>query len=108
MAEVSPSRRFRELRERAGLSPDDAAKQMGLQPAAVWDIESHEGDLTCCYSPSDMRRFCAVMGARPSELFDVTTTEPAVSTRELVELIHTECRKREIQLEKFEDAVGWR
>lgn len=100
----SISRRFRELRERAGLSENEAGRQMGV---SVWDIEAVEDELTCCYSPAQVQKFCQILSARPSELFGTTTSEPAVSAKDLVSLIHAECRKRGVSLEQFEDAVGW-
>jgi hypothetical protein len=104
---VSPSKRFRELRERAGISHDEAAKRMGVSSPCIWDIESFEDELASCYSPYEVRHFCEVLGVRPSALFEVTTTEPAVSAKELVDRIHAECRNRSVTLEQFEDAVGW-
>jgi len=102
---TSASERLRQLRERAGLTLEEAAKRMKVSP---WHIETNDAELTCLYSPSDIRRFCAVLGARPSEVFGVTTIEPAVSASELVQRIHDECRRRGVTLEQFEDAVGWR
>src|SRR6266404_1158391 len=61
----SASKRFRELRERAGLSHDEAAKRMGVSSACIWDIESFEGELASCYSPYEVRHFCEVLGVRP-------------------------------------------
>ena len=100
--------RFREFRERAGLSPDDAAQQMGVSSPSVWDIETCENDLSECYSPSEVQRFCRVLGVRPSELFAVEISEPAVSAVELKGRIHEQCHVRGVTLEQFEDAVGWR
>jgi len=105
---VAPSKRFRELRERAGLSVDEAARRIGVQSPCIWDIESFEDEITSCYSPSEVREFCRALGARPAELFDVATIEPAVSAGELVERIHAECQRRGVTLEGFEDVVGWR
>jgi hypothetical protein len=108
MPEAIPtSTRFKELRERAGLSHDEAARRMGVQPACVWDIESFEDEITSSYSPSEMRQFCEAIGARPAELFEVATTQPAVSASELVERIKAECKRRAVTLGEFEDAVGW-
>ena len=105
---VAPHIRFRDARERRGLSPDQVAAQSGVTDAGVWDIEECEGDLTCCYSPRDVQKFCRVLGIRPVELFGEEISEPAVSGDELVRRIHKECRSRGITLEQFEDAVGWR
>jgi transcriptional regulator with XRE-family HTH domain len=104
----APHVRFREARERLGLSPEEVATQSGVSDAGVWDIEQCEGDLTCCYSPSDVRRFCRVLRVHPSELFGERISEPRVSADDLVRLIHEECRSRGVTLEQFEDAVGWR
>jgi transcriptional regulator with XRE-family HTH domain len=105
---VAPHIRFREARERAGLSPDELAAKSGVSDAAIWDIEASEHDLTCCYSPRDVQKFCRVLGIRPVELFGDEISEPAVSPDELVRLIHEECHSRGVTLEQFEDAVGWR
>jgi hypothetical protein len=67
-----------------------------------------DGDLTCCYSPSDVQKFCRVLGIRPAELFGGEISEPPVSPDELVRLIRKECHSRGVTLEQFEDAVGWR
>jgi hypothetical protein len=108
MTTTAPHIRFREARERLGLSPDELAAQSGFSASGVWDIEAREGDLTCCYSPNDVRKFCRVLGIRPVELFAAEISEPAVSASELVRLIRDECRSRGVTLEQFEDAVGWR
>jgi hypothetical protein len=104
---ISQSKRFQELRERADLSHDEAARRMGVPAPCIWDIESFEDEITSCYSPLEAKRFCEAMGARIGELFDLSTTEPGVSPIELVERIHAECRKRGVMLEQFEEVVGW-
>jgi hypothetical protein len=108
MATTAPHIRFREARERLGLSPDELAAQSGVSAAGVWDIEACEGDLTGCYSPGDIQKFCRVLGIRPVELFADEISEPAVSADKLVQLIRDECRSRGVTLEQFEDVVGWR
>ena len=108
MNAVVPHIRFREARERLGLSPDEVAAQSGVSDAGVWDIEACEGDLTCCYSPRDVQKFCRVLGIRPVQLFGGEISESPVSADELVRLIHEECHSRGVTLEQFEDAVGWR
>jgi len=107
-ANTRPASRFREVREHAGLSHGEAAWQMGISSPSVWDVESCEDELSECYSPSQVRRFCRVLGARTGELFGIETTELPVTATELVRLIHEQCRSRGITLEQFEDAVGWR
>lgn len=108
MITTAPHIRFREARKRLGLSPNELAAQSGVSDAGVWDIEDFPDDLTCCYSPSDVRKFCRVLGIRPVTLFADEIAEPAVSANDLVRLIHNECRSRGVTLEQFEDAVGWR
>jgi transcriptional regulator with XRE-family HTH domain len=105
---ASPEFRFRWFRERAGLSHDDAARHMGISSPSVWDIESFENELSSCYSPSQVRQFCRVLGIPPSELFAIETAESPVSAVELVRLIREQCVVRGVALELFEDAVGWR
>ena len=108
LATTSPEFRFRRFRERAGLSHDDAARHMGISSPSVWDIESFENELSSCYSPSQVRQFCQVLGIHPSELFAVETVESPVSAAELVRLIREQCLARGVALALFEDAVGWR
>jgi len=105
---TSPEVRFREFRERAGLSRDDAAQQMGISAACIWDIEDSHGELSQCYSPDQVRRFCRVLNIYPKELFAVETADSPLSAGELVRLVHNQCRSRAITLEQFEDEVGWR
>jgi transcriptional regulator with XRE-family HTH domain len=105
---TSPEFRFREFRERAGLSHDDAARKMGISTPSVWDIESCDDEISDCYSPSQVRQFCRVLGVHPTELFAIETAESSVPATELARLIHEECRARGVTLEQFEDAVGWR
>jgi transcriptional regulator with XRE-family HTH domain len=70
------SERFRALRERAGLTIEEAAARMEVSP---FHIETTDDDFTVSYSAADVRRFCGVLGATPSELFGVATAEPPVS-----------------------------
>lgn len=102
---TSIASRFRELRERAGLSLDEVAKQTGVSP---WDIEVGDSEFTCCYSPSNVRRFCQAVCARPAELFRIDDSLSPVSAAELAQRIHNEYHSRGITLEQFEDIVGWR
>lgn len=108
MAATAPHLRFKEARERLGLSPDELATRSGVSAAGIWDIESCESDLTRCYSPRDIQQFCRVLGIRPIDLFGGDIAEPAVSACDLVQRIHEECQSRGVTLEQFEDAVGWR
>jgi transcriptional regulator with XRE-family HTH domain len=105
---TSTAARFRYFRERAGLSLDEAARQMGISTPSVWDIESFEDELSTCYSPKEVQNFCRVLQIRPSELFGYEPLDPSVSAVELARLIHDKCRLRGVALEQFEDAVGWR
>lgn len=102
---TSISSRFRELRERAGLTIEEAARRMDVSP---WHIETDDAEFTCSYSPSDARRFCRVLDVRPAELFGIETTEPPIPAAELVRLIHQQYRSRGLTLEQFQDIVGWR
>jgi DNA-binding XRE family transcriptional regulator len=106
--EIAPNIRFRQARERAGLSQDDVAARCGVNSPSVWDIEGVDCELIECYSPREVQDFCRVLGIRPIELFADSISGPAVSAEELARLIHAECRARGVTLEQFEDAVGWR
>src|SRR5215469_6152682 len=104
----TPNLRFREARERPGLSPDELAARFDVSPPNIWDIEAFEGDLTACYSPREVHRFCKVLRISPVELFSEGIVESPISAEELVQRVHTECRSHKLTLEQFEDVVGWR
>lgn len=107
MNTFSPHIRFREARERLGLSPDEVAKQTGVSGAEIWDIEAFENELTSCHSPRSVQ-FCRILRVQPVDLFGGVVSGPAISPAELVQRIREECRSRQITLEQFEDVVGWR
>lgn len=104
----SPSTRFREFRERAGLSHDAVARQVGISTHSVWDIESYEDELASCYSPDQLRAFARVLGVHSVEFFGVTPAEDAVSVSDLVCMIREECERRGVSVAQFGDLVGWR
>jgi transcriptional regulator with XRE-family HTH domain len=104
----SPASRFREFRERAGLTHDQVANGLLISASCIWDIESHDDELSICYSPRDIQKFCQVLGVQPIELFGGETTSSPISAVELVRLIHEQCHSRGITLPQFEDSVGWR
>lgn len=107
MTASAPHYRFREARERLGLSHEDVAQRCGVSTPCVWDIESYADELTTCYSAVDIRRFGKVLQIRPGEFFDDEAVAPPVLARELAERIREECRTRKITLEQFEEVVGW-
>jgi len=98
--------RFREARERVGLSPDQTASHMGISSPALWDIESKDDELTI-YSPTEIRRFCQVLSVSPRELFGVQSQEAPLTAADLAALIREHCRSYGITVEQFEDALGW-
>ena len=108
MTTTAPHVRFREARERLGLSQEEVAARSGVSSPSVWDLEEIEGELTSCYSPRDLQQLCRVVGLRPAELFGDDITDSPVSAGQLVERIHGECRARGVTMEQFEDVVGWR
>ena len=99
--------RFREARERVGLSQEEVAVESGFPQANIWDIESFEGDLTANYTPRQLQNFCRVLRIHPADLFGKKLTLSSVSPDELVRLIFEELFMRSISLEQFEDIVGW-
>jgi transcriptional regulator with XRE-family HTH domain len=108
MDAIAPHLRFRQARERRGLSADEVATRSGISLGSVWDFEAFEEELTSGYSPRDLQALCRVVGLRPIELFGDDSTDTPVSANELAEMIREECRSRGITLIRFEDAVGWR
>ena len=105
---TSQASRFREIRERAGLTRDEVANTLLISGPSVWDIETHDDELSSCYSPRQVQKLCQVLRVRPTELLGIETTGSPISATELVRLIHEQCRSRGVTLEQFEDAVGWR
>lgn len=71
MEPTPPNIRFRQARERAGLSHDQVGPQSGVPigSSAVWDIETHEDELSSLYSPAEVRKFAALFGIHPAEFF---------------------------------------
>jgi hypothetical protein len=102
------SKRFQQARERLGLSCDELAKKLGIPMPCVRDIEMHSDELSSVYSPSEIKRFCDVLGLHPVELLGIETRETPIGPEELVQRIHDDCRSHGRTLEQFEDAVGWR
>jgi len=105
---TAPHIRFREARERAGLSAEEVAASAGIHRLDVWEIEGLDGDLTCGHSPRQLQKLCQILRIRPVDLFADSITESAISASDLVQLIHAECCSRGITLEQFEDVVEWR
>ena len=98
--------RFREARERVGLSPDEAALRMGISSASLWDIECCDDELTI-YSPTEIRRFCQILSLSPRELFGIELQAPPLTATDLATLIREHCLSRGVTIEQFEDASGW-
>lgn len=107
MKAVELHRRFKEARERSGLSIDEVAIRTGIESLSICDLEDYEGDLTRGYSPKELQRLCVAVGIRPIELFADTISEPPVSAEELIRRVRDECRSRGVTLQQFEDVVGW-
>jgi transcriptional regulator with XRE-family HTH domain len=105
---TSPASRFRELRERAGLSHDDVANRMRISSACIWDIEAQDDELSSVYSLADLKKISNTVGTTPSELFGVRISEPSVSPDELIWLIGQQCHARKITIEQLENLIGWR
>jgi hypothetical protein len=106
---TSVASRFRQFRERVGLSHDQVAAQVGLEIGAscIWDIEADDNELASCYSSTEVQLFCHLLRITPAELFGIQISEPPIFAEELAPLIHRECQERNITLQQFEDSVGW-
>lgn len=99
--------RFRQARERAGLSPEEAAARMGIATAALWDIECVDDELTSAYSPFQIRRFCQVLAITPRELFGIEAEAAPLSASDLARLVHEYCLERGLAIQQLEHLAGW-
>ena len=104
---IAPHIRFREARERRGISPEQFAALCGLHPLDVWEIEGLENDLEQSSTPREVQKFCQVLGIRPIDLFSDGISEAPISAEDLVQRIYAECRSRGVTLEQFEDVIEW-
>jgi transcriptional regulator with XRE-family HTH domain len=106
-SESPNSLRFREARERAGFSPEEAARLMCISSALLREIESVEDELTSIHSPADVQRFCSVLGIRPQELLGVRSNARPLTAGEMAGLICEHCQSKGLAIGHFEHAVGW-
>ncbi|OAI57391.1 hypothetical protein AYO49_02175 [Verrucomicrobiaceae bacterium SCGC AG-212-N21] len=79
---------------------------MGISSSSLWDIECMDEELTV-YSPTQIRRFCQVLGVSPRELFGIELQAAPLTATDLAVLIREHCRTHGITIEQFEDASGW-
>lgn len=110
MEPLPPNVRFRQARERAGLSLDQVAAQCGIDNiggAAIRDIETHEDELSTVHSPMNLRKLATLLEVHPAEFFTDKIPDSRISAQELVTLIQQEYTARGLTLEQFEDLVGW-
>lgn len=98
----SPHIKFREARERAGLSINDLAQLSGFASASIWDLEQFEGDLTSCYSPAELKQLCGILSINSADLFGESVCEPFISADELARRIEEECRVRNVSCRSLE------
>jgi hypothetical protein len=75
---------------------------MGVSTPSLWDIECINDELTI-YSPTEIRRFCQVLGISPQALFGAAR----ISANELAGLIREHCHSHGITIQQFEEACGW-
>ena len=98
--------RFREARERLGLSPKEAAERMAVALGALRDIECIADELMI-YSPAQIQKFCEVLAINPRDLLGIESTAAPITPTELVALIREHCRAHGMTIGQFEDASGW-
>ena len=79
---------------------------MCISSASLWDIECIDDELTI-YSPTEIRRFCQVLGVSPRELFGIELQAAPLTASDLATLIREHCGSRGITIQQFEDASGW-
>jgi transcriptional regulator with XRE-family HTH domain len=103
----STSTRFRNARERAGLSVAETAARAGVPEACVWDLESYDDELMTAYSAADLRRFAAVLSVAPRELLGTDDRGAPVSPDELALAIRAHCQARGMTSDAFGEAAGW-
>ena len=103
----SPAKRFRDARERAGISIAEFAKRVSLSKPSVWDLETMDDELTMVYSPAELQKFASVLGVRPSELVGLMQRDDSITHIELATAIREYCRIHQMNVEQFSETVGW-
>jgi transcriptional regulator with XRE-family HTH domain len=78
---------------------------MGISTPSLWDIECND-ELTI-YSPTEIQKFCRVLGISPQQLLGVNAAAARITANDLAALIRDHCRSRGITIHQFEDATGW-
>jgi DNA-binding XRE family transcriptional regulator len=103
----SIANRFREARERAGLSIAETARRAGISEACVWDLETDDNELTCAYSPADLQRFAAILNIRPAELLGVEMRSDPITAGAIISTVQEHCRTRAMTIDQFCEVAGW-
>jgi transcriptional regulator with XRE-family HTH domain len=109
MVMLSPTKRLKLARERAGLSHEEAAEAAGIFDAAYWDLESHESDMEMAVSLENLQKLCEKLGITINDLFADEPVVPVdkISFAELVSKIKNHLAVNHQTISKFEEKVGF-
>jgi transcriptional regulator with XRE-family HTH domain len=105
-ADSNPGR-FREARERAGMSITEMAMRAGISEPCVWDLESHEDELMVAYSSADLQQFAAILNVRAAYLLGTAECNDPITHTQLASAIREHCKTREMTIEQFSGTAGW-
>ena len=102
--------RFREARERLGLTQADVAEQLGIQVSSYWDIEFHDDEAFDCFSLAELRQIATILKT-PLEVllfgngFNGSTsgTSPSMIAERLRVLAGSEG----LTIDELGDRLGW-
>lgn len=99
---------IRALRIRAGKSPVEMAKELGLNEAWYGDLEQKDGELASTLSLFQAMELAAALGVRLHEVLgeDIGAVEP-IAILTLPERINAYLQHEGMTRQEFEDAVDW-
>jgi transcriptional regulator with XRE-family HTH domain len=102
------SARIRALREASGISDIDAARRTGLTIHEYGDLESYDDELESVVSLATVRALAKCFGVSVAKLVTGGETDGRiVPAQSLPELVRVKMNSEGIDLEAFEDRVGW-
>ena len=94
-------------RESLGLSPNALAQMLGVSPAEIYDLESHDGDISMVHSIEWVFAYARALGMSAVDLIGF---EESVHTKPLTRLaadVMTYCEDNGFTPAQFSEICGW-